>query len=113
MSLNHLEKCLSVLKATNENNTTAATTHFKKVTTENNVFIAFIHSRLSHPVIVFTSNVQCARLDAVQRIPIAANLIHKSTQLQESDRHIVVNFKLHVNQHILYSPNQNSGNSPD
>jgi len=32
----------SVLKATIENNTPSVTTHFKKVTTENNVFIASV-----------------------------------------------------------------------
>ena len=44
----------SVLKATIENTTTSVTTHFKKLTTGNN---------LLHPA-VFTSNVHCARLAA-------------------------------------------------
>ena len=33
---------VSVLKATIENKTTSVTTHFKKVTTENNVFIVSV-----------------------------------------------------------------------
>jgi len=32
----------NVLKATTENETTSVTTHFKKLTTGNNVFIVFV-----------------------------------------------------------------------
>jgi len=49
----------SVLKATIKNKTISVTTHFKKLTTENNVF--------SVSVIVFTPNVQCVRLVAGRR----------------------------------------------
>jgi len=39
MSLDYLVKCASVLKATIDRKTTSVTTHFKKLTTGNNVFI--------------------------------------------------------------------------
>ena len=59
---------LSVLKATIENKTTSVTTHFKKVTTGNNVLLSQLLPKVtvSHHG-VFTSNVQCVRLTAGRR----------------------------------------------
>jgi len=54
----------SVLKATIENKTTSSvTTHFKQLTTENNVFIVSVIVRSNcHILQFFTSNVECVRL---------------------------------------------------
>jgi len=56
---------VSVLKATIENKTTSVTTHFKKVTTGNSVFIVSVIVWTSCGF--FTSNVQCVRLAAGRR----------------------------------------------
>ena len=44
---------------------TSVTTHFKKLTTGNNVFIVSVIVESNSHTAVFTSNVQCARLAAV------------------------------------------------
>ena len=60
-----------ILKATIENKTTSVTTHLKKLTTGNNVFIvSVIVSKVYSPTVtsaVFTSNVQCVHLAAGRR----------------------------------------------
>jgi len=42
VSLHYLVKMSSLLKATIENKTTSETTHFKKLTTGNNVFVVSV-----------------------------------------------------------------------
>jgi len=44
---------LSILKATIENNTTSVTTRFKKVTTENNMFIVSVIVKSSCHILQF------------------------------------------------------------
>jgi len=58
----------SVLKATIENKTTSVpTTHFKKVTTGNNVFIVSVIVCNCHMLQFLHQNVQCVRLAAGRR----------------------------------------------
>ena len=56
-----------VLAATDENKMTSIATHFKKLTTRNNMFIlSYYLKQLWHPA-AFTSHVQCVRLAAGRR----------------------------------------------
>ena len=60
---------VSVLKATTENKTSSVTTHFKKLTTGNNVFIVLVItvSKVTDTSRSYSSNVQCIHLAAVRR----------------------------------------------
>jgi len=58
----------SVLKATKENKTTSVTTHFKKLTTWNNVLIVSVIAQSNCHILTFLhQNVQCVRLAAGRR----------------------------------------------
>jgi len=55
--------------ATIENKTTSVATHFKKLTTGNNVFIVsvIVSKVVTVTSVVFTSNIQCVHLAAGRR----------------------------------------------
>ena len=65
MSLHYLVKCQQRLKATIENKT-SVTTHLKKLTTGNNVFIVSIIVQITVTFcrVFLKSHVQCVRLAA-------------------------------------------------